>query len=360
MVDRFERIAGTVRDGWARWVAPAVLALLVWGLCPLSHGLFRWHGAEAVALGALALWVRGVRDAGRGVHRVALLGALAGSAVALVPMALAAGVAALLWIAFQRSGIDATSIPTSPEAPPAVAAALDGLYGWAGWAAYLAWLLLSALVAAALDRLERRRSRLEVEARLGRESRDAALRARLAPHFIFNALNTVKAQLATDPGAAGATVDRLASLFRQVLALAERPTIPLREELAFVEDYLGIERARLGERLRVAIEVPEEVEEVAIPPLSLQVLVENAVKHGAARHEAGGSIRVYARAVPGGRSAREVVVGVANTLAGGTGPVAGAGAGLASLRGRLADPSLLSAGVQEGAYVAEFRVRVPA
>ena len=87
---------------------------------------------------------------------------------------------------------------------------------------------------------------------------------------------------------AATTADRLASLFRQVLDLADRPRIPLREELGFVETYLGIERARLGSRLRVKVEVPENVEAVEIPPLSLQVLVENAVKHGVAPREDGG------------------------------------------------------------------------
>ena len=126
------------------------------------------------------------------------------------------------------------------------------------------------------------------------EARAQALRSRLAPHFIFNTLNTLKAQIATDPSAAEAMTDRLARLFRQVLEVSDEPTIPLKQELAFVEAYLGIEQARLGDRLRVVLDIPEELESVEIPPLSLQVLVENAVKHGVAPLEQGGEVRIGA------------------------------------------------------------------
>jgi signal transduction histidine kinase len=124
------------------------------------------------------------------------------------------------------------------------------------------------------------------------EAREQALRAKLAPHFIFNTLNTLHAQIEQDPHGAQATTQRLAQLFRQVISASDHLTIPLRQELAFVEAYLGIEQARLGERLQVTIEVPEELEAAEVPPLSLQVLVENAVKHGVAPREQGGEVRI--------------------------------------------------------------------
>ena len=187
--------------------------------------------------------------------------------------------------------------------------------------------------------VDRRSAGEAQQARQLREARDAALSARLAPHFIFNALGTLQAQIEKDPAAATDTVDRLARLFRQALSAAGRPTVPLREELEFVESYLGIERSRLGHRLRVKVDVPEELEEIEIPPLSLQVLVENAVQHGIAPREDGGEIRIRARRSGPGENPG-IVLSVANPLAPSSRP--GTGNGLESLRGRLASPGDLA------------------
>lgn len=182
-------------------------------------------------------------------------------------------------------------------------------------------------------------------------AREEALRSKLAPHFIFNTLNTLHAQIEADPRGAQATTERLASLFRQVLDAAELPTVPLRDELRFVEAYLGIEQARLGERLRVRIEVPEELEACTVPPLSLQVLVENAVKHGVAPLERGGEIRIAARL-----EGRDLVVEVSDPGAG-LGAPPGTGTALKTLRGRLAKAEDLRLEQVDGRTVASFRWR---
>ncbi len=168
------------------------------------------------------------------------------------------------------------------------------------------------------------------------EARDQALRAKLAPHFIFNTLNTLHAQIERDPKGAQDTTEKLAHLFRQVVEVADRPTIPLREELSFVEAYLGIEKARFGERLRVRVEVPEELEAYEIPPLSLQVLVENAIKHGISRLESGGEVAITARQEPKGLRLEVTDPG------GGTSSQSGTGTALETLRRRLARPEDLS------------------
>ena len=126
------------------------------------------------------------------------------------------------------------------------------------------------------------------------DAREQVLRAKLAPHFIFNTLNTLHAQIEQDPRGAQATTERLAQLFRQVIAVSDLPTIPLKQELEFVEAYLGIEQARLGDRLEVTVDIPEAFESAEIPPLSLQVLVENAIKHGVAPLEKGGRVGICA------------------------------------------------------------------
>lgn len=182
-------------------------------------------------------------------------------------------------------------------------------------------------------------------------AQDAALRARLAPHFIFNALNTLHAQIEHDPRGAQATTERLARLFRQVIQASEHATIPLKQELAFVEGYLGIEKARLGERLQVEIEVPEDLESQGIPPLSLQVLVENAIKHGVGSLEAGGRVRISAR-----REDRGLILAVEDP-GNGRGAGTGTGTALETLRARLARPQDLVLGPCEGGYRASFRWR---
>jgi signal transduction histidine kinase len=187
------------------------------------------------------------------------------------------------------------------------------------------------------------------------EAREQALRAKLAPHFIFNTLNTLHAQIDADPRGAQATTERLAQLFRQVIEVSDRPAIPLKQELAFVEAYLGIERARMGERLRVRIEVPEALESAEIPPLSLQVLVENAVKHGVAPLEQGGELRIDAR-----RDGEDVVVSVTDPGPGpdsATGVRPGTGTALETLRQRLAKPGDLKLARRDGLTVASFRWR---
>jgi len=107
-----------------------------------------------------------------------------------------------------------------------------------------------------------------------------ALKAQINPHFLFNTLNTIAALIHSQPAQAEATVERLAGMFRYVLAGSERGLVPLREELAFVDDYLEIEQARFGQRLRIAREIAPDAVEALIPSLTLQPLVENAVRHG--------------------------------------------------------------------------------
>jgi hypothetical protein len=187
--------------------------------------------------------------------------------------------------------------------------------------------------------------------RLGFGLRDEVIRSKLAPHFIFNALNTLHAQIERDPRGAEATTEKLAQLFREVLAISDRPKIPLKNELAFVEAYLGIEQARLGDRLRVTIDVPEELESVEVPPLSLQVLVENAIKHGVAPLEQGGEVRV-------GAERRDGVLHLWVEDPGtGFSDRKGTGTALETLRQRLEKPEDLEMGMMDGRHRVGFRWR---
>jgi len=116
--------------------------------------------------------------------------------------------------------------------------------------------------------------------------------------------------------------------------VTNRPTVPLRDELALVEDMLALERRRLGERLQVAIEVPEEILDRELPVLGLQVLVENAIRHAIAPRVEGGTLRIRVEAE--GQGLR---VSVEDSGDGTTRGKNGTGQALTNLRARLRRPS---------------------
>jgi sensor histidine kinase YesM len=137
---------------------------------------------------------------------------------------------------------------------------------------------------------EERAKKLAVEARL------SSLESRIHPHFLFNTLNSISSLIATDPVLAEQIVGRLATLLRASLDTSNQSLIPLRQELAMVESYIDIERVRLGTKLRGSVAAPTELQNAKVPPMSVQGLVENAVKHGIAPRSGGGEVRVTASA----------------------------------------------------------------
>ena len=181
------------------------------------------------------------------------------------------------------------------------------------WAALLAARRID-LVRVAHERFERE-ARAHESVRLAAEAELRALRAQLNPHFLFNALTTIGYLVQTAPERALATLYELTGLLRAVLRPTVGDTMPLAEELAVVEAYLGIERARFEERLRVVIDVDAAALAAFVPPLLVQPLVENAVQHGIAPLKRGGEVRVWARIQGDGVAAR-LHVRVSDTGAG--------------------------------------------
>ncbi|KAF1689479.1 sensor histidine kinase [Pseudoxanthomonas taiwanensis] len=120
------------------------------------------------------------------------------------------------------------------------------------------------------------------------------VRARVRPHFLFNTLNTGAALVHQRPAEAEQLLLNLADLFRA--ALGGPQEVPLTEELALARRYLEIEGLRFGERLQVAWQLPDELPQVTLPVLSLQPLVENAIRHGIERSPRGGEIGIVVRA----------------------------------------------------------------
>jgi two-component system sensor histidine kinase AlgZ len=163
----------------------------------------------------------------------------------------------------------------------------------------------------------------------------AALQARTDPHFLFNALNTVAALIPVDPARAESLVERLSSVFHYTLQAGRRSGVALGDELDAVGAYLEIEALRLGPRLVWRFERDDDVDAVRVPPLVLQPLVENAVRHGAGGRKGATEIKVSAR-----RRGAELVLAVDDRAADGEeAPCAvggGAGVALEDLRARLA------------------------
>jgi hypothetical protein len=129
---------------------------------------------------------------------------------------------------------------------------------------------------------------------LAREAELRALKAQVHPHFLFNSLNSISALTASDPARAREMCILLAEFFRRSLALGDRPSVSLEEELAVARTYLAIERMRFGARLAFEEKVDDAGRACRLPPLLLQPLVENAIRHGIATCTDGGVLRLEA------------------------------------------------------------------
>ncbi len=153
---------------------------------------------------------------------------------------------------------------------------------------------LSGQLALAVERLHL----VEREKMLARQRAEAqlvALRAQINPHFLFNALNTIISLIAERPEEAEAAVEHLAAIFRHILQTSGHPFVSLEAELALVANYLGIEQARFGDKLRVDTEVDPALLAFPVPAFAIQTLVENAVKHGLEKQREGGVLRLVCR-----------------------------------------------------------------
>jgi two-component system sensor histidine kinase AlgZ len=124
------------------------------------------------------------------------------------------------------------------------------------------------------------------------EARLSSLASRIHPHFLFNTLNSIASLIPTDPKRAEDTVGKLASLLRFSLRENQTGLVPLSQELKIVRDYLEIERTRFGPRLRYTIDAPPALDPAQVPPLALQSLVENSIKHVVSQRAGGATIRV--------------------------------------------------------------------
>jgi two-component system sensor histidine kinase AlgZ len=165
---------------------------------------------------------------------------------------------------------------------------------------------------------------------LSREAELKALKAQVNPHFLFNSLNSISALTTIDPAEARRMCIALSDFLRSSLRLGERASIPLSEELALTRSYLDVERVRFGEKLRIRQTISEDCADCDVPPLLVQPLVENAIKHGIATLPEGGEI-----ALTGERWQDQLRVIVENPFDPDAPPALRTGFGLLGVRNRI-------------------------
>lgn len=181
------------------------------------------------------------------------------------------------------------------------------------------------LADARAEQLTREKAHLETQLKL--------LQAQIEPHFLFNTLGNVVGMVRTQPDAAEKTLIDLTTLLRAALKRTRTEQTTLGEELAVLTALLEINQIRMGQRLTWSLDVPEELKSTRLPPMLLQPLVENAVKHGIEPLEEGGSISIRAE-----QAEAALVITIADTGAGPgiSTPGSGAGIGISNVQSRLA------------------------
>ena len=118
------------------------------------------------------------------------------------------------------------------------------------------------------------------------------LKSQLNPHFMFNALNSIRALIEEDPASAQTAVTKLSNILRYSLKMERIETVPLEDEMKTVSDYLSLEKIRFEERLRFEMKISPDSLNIEIPPMMIQTLVENGIKHGVSKRTTGGEISI--------------------------------------------------------------------
>ncbi|MBX9783528.1 MAG: histidine kinase [Chitinophagaceae bacterium] len=128
-----------------------------------------------------------------------------------------------------------------------------------------------------------------------RELQLQTIKSHINPHFIFNSLNSIRALVDENPGRARTAITELSNILRSSMQAEKAETVPFEKELNIVKDYLALEQMRFEERLKVKFEIDEDTLDMPVPPMMLQTLVENAIKHGVSKNVSGGEVTVISR-----------------------------------------------------------------
>src|SRR6202167_2138410 len=118
------------------------------------------------------------------------------------------------------------------------------------------------------------------------------IKSHINPHFIFNALNSIRALIDENPNRARTAITELSNILRSSMQAEKLETVPFEKELNIVKDYLALEHIRFEDRLNVEYDIDEDTLDQPVPPMMLQTLVENAIKHGISRQVDGGKVKI--------------------------------------------------------------------
>jgi Histidine kinase len=290
------RLGARVNPYWTCQLLGWSLHGLVTAVIPTLYGGLRWTVVGRALMG-IVLGIVLTDQLRRHIHRHAWLQL---PARRLVPRMMAASLVIATAMVLGVMPFLVRIIPPGRSGP--FAAVFVGhvavLLVWSG--IYLSVHYLRGLRAA-----ESEKWRLELATR---DAELRALRAQLNPHFLFNSLNSLRGLVTEDPARAQEAITGLAALLRYALLSGRARTITLEQELEATRHYLDLETLRFEKRLRHRIDVDPQTLEHPVPPMLVQTLVENAVKHGIARLPEGGSVRIEAR-----RQSHDLYIRVTNT-----------------------------------------------
>lgn len=152
---------------------------------------------------------------------------------------------------------------------------------------YMVWHYLERSRKDELDKLNLEKTVKELELN--------TIKSHINPHFIFNSLNSIRALVDENPQRARSAITELANILRSSMQVEKMETVPLKKELDIVRDYLALEQMRFEERLKVEMDIDEDTLEQPVPPMMLQTLVENAIKHGVSKRIDGGTVWVISK-----------------------------------------------------------------
>jgi sensor histidine kinase YesM len=169
------------------------------------------------------------------------------------------------------------------------------------------WFIFYHGIRFAENAIQNERGKVEAQMQLKVAELDN-LRNQLNPHFLFNSLNSIRSLTLTDPKMAREATTKLSDLLRISLTYKDLQDIPFEEELNLVKDYLSLEKIRFEDRLNYQFEISRGVLKAFVPPMSLQLLAENAVKHGISKSKNGGQIIVFAK-----KRGNNLIFGIKNT-----------------------------------------------
>ncbi|HEY7817890.1 MAG TPA: histidine kinase [Vicinamibacteria bacterium] len=273
---------------WKCQIAGWALAGAVSAVIPSLFGGMRWVVLGRAVVGA-ALGVVLTDQLRRHMRRN---GWLAMSLPDLAPRVLAASFAVAAAMVLGVMPFLLAILRTPSRKGPLLAIFASHLAIVLGWSLiYIGYRYLQAI-----RRAEVEKWRLELAAR---ETELGALRSQLNPHFLFNSLNSLRGLIPEDPSRAQDAITRLAGLLRHTLRLSRTRIITLAGELEATVHYLELEALRFESRLRYEIDVEDGLREHPVPPMLVQTLVENAIKHGISQLPEGGLVRIEARKAQG-------------------------------------------------------------